>query len=39
MDECVDTGANPVNGCGNSRENQADDTVVHSDLIGELQTL
>ena len=36
MDECVDTGVSPVKGYGNSRENQADDTIVHSDVIGEL---
>ena len=37
MDECVDTGVSPVNGCGgNNRENQADDTIVHSDVICEL---
>ena len=36
MDECVDTGVSPVNECGNSRENQADDTVVHSDVNDEL---
>ena len=36
MDECVDTGASPVNEHGNTSENQADTIVVHSDLIGEL---
>ena len=36
MDESVDNGASPVNECGNSKENQADDTVVHSDVIGDL---
>ena len=36
MDECVDTGVSPVNESGNSRENQADDTAVHFDVIGEL---
>ena len=39
MGECVDTGVSTVNEWGNSRENHADDTVVNSDLIGELQTL
>ena len=36
MDECVDTSVSPVNECCNSRENQADDTAVHFDMIGEL---
>ena len=36
MDECVDTGASPVNERGTASENQADTIVVHSDLIGEL---
>ena len=34
--ESVDTGVSLVNECGNSSENQADDTVVHSDVIGDL---
>ena len=34
-----DIGAIPVNEFGNSRKNQADDTVVHSDFIGGLFTL
>ena len=34
-----DIGAIPVNDFGNSRKNQADDTVVHSDYIGGLYTL
>ena len=36
MNECVDTGASPVNEHANITENQADTIVVHSDLIGEL---
>ena len=36
MDECVDSGASPVNERDNTSENQADTIVVHSDLIGEL---
>ena len=36
MDESVDTGASPVNERGNRRDNQADDTVVHSDVIGDM---
>ena len=36
MNESVDTGASPVNECSNSSENQADDTIVHSDVIGDL---
>ena len=36
MDECVDTGVSPVNEYSNSRENQANYTVVYSDVIGEL---
>ena len=36
MDECVDTGVSLVNEYSNSRENQANDTVVYSDVIGEL---
>ena len=35
MDECVDTGASPVNECGNSMANQTD-IATYSDLIGEL---
>ena len=36
VDDCWDIGASPVNECGISREIQVDDTVVHSDCIGEL---
>ena len=36
LGECVDSGASAVNDRGNTRENQADTIVVHSDLIGEL---
>ena len=39
MDECVDTVVSPMNEYSNSRENQANDTVVYSDVIGELLTL
>ena len=36
MEECVDIGDSLVNEYHNSRENQADATVFHSGVIGEL---